>query len=1090
MSAHRVGRIARPALAKRVCEGLERGSVMLVAGAGYGKSTVIEEALELTGNPSVWLRCGEASREPARLLSELVERVRSAVPGLGGTVGDALNAPLERVDVGSATTAFVVDVERLLVEPLVIVVDDAEGLEGSGEALAVLDQLLNVRGAPLSLAIGTRVALPLRIGKLRASGELLELGQADLIFSAAETEQVLELRRGGAPSEAEVESVQAASRGWPIAVALTGMTNDAGGPGPLRSEDLFRYLAEEVLERLGEAERLQMVDSGVPDALTPTLAADLGLPDGFNAAAEASGLFRRGQDGSGTYHPLFLGFLRERLRAMRTEQELADLHARVAASLVSSGLHEDAIEHWLAAGRHEEALQSLVAVGPRLTRVSPGLATSYIAALPPELRTRPDCLLLEGQILWGTGDHERALTQLRAAADGFRAAGQAELDWLARILLADTLVFTGAFEEISDLARGWEDAQGAAAFAAAAVAWFQLIALATTGRFEEAEELRGRLHREPEALAQFGFLDAIAHCSRELAAGNTEEALGLLRSAIEQLEMGDPQGRMPYVLGIVLVILRLTGRRGDALAWLERCEEEAERVGMGFATQDFRLQRASLLARRGELEHAEIELAHAGGREGGGWGGIYQAEAEARVASGRGEAAVAATAARAALDHAARAPMPWRVLICMEMAALLCEAGAPEAALEAIARTRSVLDEQFPGERGRLYRAWLLASAACLGHRTGEAPSACEELARAWEQAGDQAGAMVRAHWPSIRPVLWEALAEGLIETAAALPAMQEALPGGEALVEMTDHPEAAVRSAALVAAIGADHPAVLAELPELAESSEEAVARAARVARRRLREDPPPLAMELYGGFRVKRAGWEIEESAWKRPMAARVVRFLIVMGPDPVSEDALFEAFWADRPSDAARQHLAVAVSRARKVLDLPESEQSVIEARERTYRLALREVDRVDVWRFERAARMALEAGGEERRAALEHAAEQWSGELLPQDRYSEWTFGWRERMAELHADLLTALLESYEAAGQVQRSIHAARRLLEFDPTNERAHRVLMLGYARTGRVSQALRQYLECRSAMVTELGVEPSEETSRIQAAILTGETV
>jgi hypothetical protein len=36
----------------------------------------------------------------------------------------------------------------------------------------------------------------------------------------------------------------------------------------------------------------------------------------------------------------------------------------------------------------------------------------------------------------------------------------------------------------------------------------------------------------------------------------------------------------------------------------------------------------------------------------------------------------------------------------------------------------------------------------------------------------------------------------------------------------------------------------------------------------------------------------------------------------------------------------------------------------------------------------------------------------------------------------------------------------------------------------------LRQYLECRRALVVELGVEPSAETSAIQARILAGEPV
>jgi hypothetical protein len=45
-------------------------------------------------------------------------------------------------------------------------------------------------------------------------------------------------------------------------------------------------------------------------------------------------------------------------------------------------------------------------------------------------------------------------------------------------------------------------------------------------------------------------------------------------------------------------------------------------------------------------------------------------------------------------------------------------------------------------------------------------------------------------------------------------------------------------------------------------------------------------------------------------------------------------------------------------------------------------------------------------------------------------------------------------------------------------------------ARTGRTSLALRQFLACRRSLVVEFGVEPSDETSRLQARILAGEPV
>jgi DNA-binding SARP family transcriptional activator len=947
---------------------------------------------------------------------------------------------------------------------------------------------MNVRSAPLSVAIATRQPLSLRLAKLRAAGRLTEVGPAELSFTAGECEELLRVRHGRTVTEDEVDAAIAASEGWPMGVALTGLTGSgAGAAGAVPRDELFAYLAEEVLDRLDPGMRLMVLDSSVPDTLTPELVGALGLAPDFLDEAERSGLFLRSHaSGARSYHPLFRAFLRARLRELRTAEERAELHGRAAEGLTATGRHAEAIGHWLDAGRFAEALSSLSTHGADLARTSPGSVASWLEALPEELRREPDYLLLEAQLMWGAGQHERAVGQFRAAIAGHREAGNADGEWIARLFLADTLVLTGDFEEVLPLADGWRDVSGPIAAAAAlAVAWYEMLALASVGRAAEADALTEQLSRDPVAAAPFSFLDVLTRSGTAFSAGRPSEALELLYESVSKLELDDPFARLPYVMGMALSMLRNLADRQTAFEWAARCEREAERVGLRWAVNDFRLQRASMLAQTGELSRAEVELARAGRRVGRGWLGVYQGEAEAHVANLRGDAEEAVAAALRALERAGLAPMPWRALATVEMAGVLSECGAPGSARAAIDTARTYLDEHFPGERGCLYRAWLLAARACVEFSTGEPDAACRSISAGWDEAGVIAGQMVRAHWPAVRPVLWHALAEGAIDADAVLPALQEAFPG--ALVAMVDHPAPAVRRSALSTALTAGHPAVLARLGELAKDSDQQVASAAAAASERLRSQPPPLRFELLGGFGVRRAGWELDASAWGRPMAARVVRFLLIQGASAVPEDALFEAFWADRTADTARQHLTVAVSRARKVLDLPGAEESVIETRERTYRLRLRERDGVDSAEFESAAAGALAARGRDRRTALERAAELWTGEPLPEDRYAPWSFAWRERLTETYSQVLGALIEGYEASGEHDRAIRAAQRLLEVDPLNEHAHRRLMSAYARTGRTSYALRQFLECRRALVVELGVEPSGETSQLQARILAG---
>jgi DNA-binding SARP family transcriptional activator len=146
-------------------------------------------------------------------------------------------------------------------------------------------------------------------------------------------------------------------------------------------------------------------------------------------------------------------------------------------------------------------------------------------------------------------------------------------------------------------------------------------------------------------------------------------------------------------------------------------------------------------------------------------------------------------------------------------------------------------------------------------------------------------------------------------------------------------------------------------------------------------------------------------------------------------------------------------------------------------------------VDAEEFTKAADAALAEQGERRGQLLSRARSLWSGEPLVEERYSDWAAGYRESLTDRQIAVLTALVELHgvdDWAGATD----AARELVRLDPLNEEGHRALMVAYARTGRRGHALRQYLECRRALVDGLGVEPAEATSRLQAGILAGETI
>jgi ATP/maltotriose-dependent transcriptional regulator MalT/DNA-binding SARP family transcriptional activator len=1084
--------ISRSRLAARVAAALDAGGVILTAGGGGGKTTVLDQALR--DSPAVaWITCSPAERAPGTLLLRVVEAIAAAAPGASDAMAERLGIGIERVDALASIRELIAELSRLLVEPIVLVFDDAEQLDGAEESLGLLDELIRAEFRLLHVAVASRRALELRVAKPRAEGRLTELTAADLAFDAEECTALLRERSGTEPTAEQIDKVMEATEGWPLGVGLAAemVRRDSGLTSLGSAPDLRSYLEEELFDSLAPELREAAVRSSIVRAITPELIGALELPEDLGNRIERAGIVvRRAGDGqSFVYHPLLREFLLERLRSDHDEAERRSLHAAVAPLLADAGEGIEAIEHWLEAERWPEAVAAIEQEGPQLLRTSPELMEQWLAGLPGEVRELPTIRVLEGQLLWGAGRHEHAVDPLRQAVAGYRDSGDIDREWLARYFLAEALFSAGEFDEMCDLAEGWKADGPPFGASRAGVAWYAVLGHTVLGQMEEARGLAEHLGRDEKTVSQFQYLADLALLMVELAAGGAEKALVQMRETIRGFEVSDPWGRLPVSLAVIGLVHLDIGQEKEALDWLAQCERESERVGLGFIARDAHLQMASLLAQRGELADAERELELAGSQQGTGWRGVSRPVAEADVASARGDMGEAVAAAGRALERVRPGLLTFRVWAALALAPVLADGGSPERAREAIEEVRSALDARFPGKPGRYHRARLLATEAWLDYDAGQRDAAYEKLRHCFEEAGEGAHNVARAHWRRIKPVLWQALADRAIDPDDVLPALGAALPGGEALIDFTDHPEASVRGAAVPAALAANHPTALFHLDELVEDPDERIATAASATAERLRRNPPPLRFEVLGRFRAVRGEWELPDEAWGRPIDTRLVRFLLTQMGQPVAEDVIFEALWPDLSASSARRSMQVSVSRVRAVLDPPSAEQSAIRSADRTYRLALGERDAVDAEEFTKAADAALAEQGERRGQLLSRARSLWSGEPLVEERYSDWAAGYRESLTDRQIAVLTALVELHgvdDWAGATD----AARELVRLDPLNEEGHRALMVAYARTGRRGHALRQYLECRRALVDGLGVEPAEATSRLQAGILAGETI
>ena len=262
----------------RLFEALDHGHdarlTLVVGSAGAGKSVLLADWI--ASRPErvcAWISADAADADPVRLLAAIVEALRRSGgrPDLGEDALDFLS-----VDGGVSA-----DVVAALVEDLesgdeteLVVIDDVHLAGPSGGEL--LGSLVAYWPPSVRLVVSSRVDPPLRLHRMRAHGELMELRDRDLSFSLDETEQFLDryqVRLG----EDALAAVHRDSEGWAAGLQMTAISAQHS-PGPvtaaeraeIRGRTMAGYFVDEVLHRQPAEVVDFMLATSILDELSPT----------------------------------------------------------------------------------------------------------------------------------------------------------------------------------------------------------------------------------------------------------------------------------------------------------------------------------------------------------------------------------------------------------------------------------------------------------------------------------------------------------------------------------------------------------------------------------------------------------------------------------------------------------------------------------------------------------------------------------------------------------------------------------------------------------------------------------------------------
>lgn len=335
------------------------GVWLLSAPAGYGKTTLVLQAIEAAGQPVAWLSIDSVDNDPVRFWTHLAATV------LGE--GDELEQLLQRLDVDKLDEVAddVVAAIEQRTEPLIVVLDDLHEIE-CGQTMEILGRIVSRLPAGLRVVITSRVDPALPIGRLRAHGALAELRAQDLAFTVEEAGAVF-----GALDLETVESIVDKTEGWAtalrlLAVSLGGAAEPHQALDALNHDrgDIADFLSAEALGSLRPDLQQFLITTSIVDELCPELADRLtGHPGSLATLRELarSQLFTDLIDPASNtyrYHRLFREFLRNRAAAL-SPAALADLHQTAAAWYDRHESPTATVEHAMKAGNEPLALRTI-----------------------------------------------------------------------------------------------------------------------------------------------------------------------------------------------------------------------------------------------------------------------------------------------------------------------------------------------------------------------------------------------------------------------------------------------------------------------------------------------------------------------------------------------------------------------------------------------------------------------------------------------------------------------------------------------------------------------------------------------------------
>ncbi len=387
--------VFRHAVNCKLEEALNRKLTLILASAGFGKTSAVIKWLETVSLPVSWFTIDAGDNDAVTFWRYLSAALDAVLPGISRDTEYVFSSP----ELQNAQVHINILIDRLseLQTDFLLILDDLH-LITEPAILQGLAYMIDYLPPRMHLVILSRTEPAMNKASHKIKWQTHSLNEKDMRFNEEDIQNFYEAR-GCVLGKDDIKNVVNYTEGWAAALVAVSMSMEREGVSSgiaamlaQSSRDIGEYLEEEVLTAWNAEIRDFAMKTSILETLTEPLCVavtgkanagrllrEMSEKNGFLTALDADGHEYR-------YHHLFSRFLYSLLTESMTE-ELPMLHERAAHWYLKNGHLSESMEHLLNGGLFAQASEIIEHhVDHMINRNEFGPLLSWIDRLPADYK--------------------------------------------------------------------------------------------------------------------------------------------------------------------------------------------------------------------------------------------------------------------------------------------------------------------------------------------------------------------------------------------------------------------------------------------------------------------------------------------------------------------------------------------------------------------------------------------------------------------------------------------------------------------------------------------------------------------------------